>query len=146
MEFNLNGVKINKASLKDSKDILNLLGSSHNLVGYKDETFSLNEVKDYIKQKVNFVIVSKFKDKIIGVMIANFWKEYCYLYLFVVSQEYQGLGVGSLMLKYLEEKSRKQGYIGLIVKEDNKDMRDFITKRGYSQGDKFIYFYKDLEY
>lgn len=146
MNFELNKIEIKKASIKDSKDILNLLGSSHNLVGYQEETFSLNEVKDYIKQKVNFVVVSKFQNKIIGVIIANFWKEYCYLYLFVVSQDYQGLGVGSLMLKYLEEKSRKQGYIGLIVKEDNKKMIDFIGKRGYSKGDKFIYFYKDLEY
>lgn len=144
MNLKLNDVKIKKAELKDAKEILRLLESSTNLVGYKDETFSLNEVKDYVKQKINFVVVSKFKNKIIGVLISNFWKEYCYLYLFAVSQEYQGLGIGSKMLKYLEEKSKKQGYIGLMVKEGNKKMIDFILNKGYSQGDKFIYFYKEF--
>ncbi len=144
MNLKLNDVKIKKAELKDAKEILRLLESSTNLVGYKDETFSLNEVKDYVKQKINFVVVSKFKHKIIGVLISNFWKEYCYLYLFVVSKEYQGLGVGSMMLNYLEEKSKEQGYVGLMVKEDNKKMINFILNKGYSQGDKFIYFYKEF--
>lgn len=144
MNLKLNDVKIKKAELKDAKEILRLLESSTNLVGYKDETFSLNEVKDYVKQKINFVVVSKFKHKIIGVLISNFWKEYCYLYLFAVSPEYQGFGIGSKMLKYLEEKSKKQGYIGLMVKEGNKNMIDFILNKGYSQGDKFIYFYKEF--
>lgn len=144
MNLKLNDVKIKKAELKDAIGILRLLESSTNLVGYKDETFSLNEVKDYVKQKINFVVVSKFKHKIIGVLISNFWKEYCYLYLFVVSKEYQGLGVGSMMLNYLEEKSKEQGYVGLMVKEDNKKMINFILNKGYSQGDKFIYFYKEF--
>lgn len=144
LNLDLNQVKIEKATVKDSKDILKLLSSSPNLTGYREETFSLNEVKDYLNQKINFVIISKVKNKIIGVIISNFWKEYCYLYLLVVSKDYQGKGVGSLMLSYLEKKAKKEGYIGLMVKERNKGMINLIKKRGYIPGDKFIYFHKDL--
>ncbi len=144
MEFNLNEIKIEKASVKDSKIILKLLNGSENLIGYKGEIFTLNEVKDYVKQKINLVFVSKFKNKIIAVLIANLWKEYCYLYLLVVEQEYQRLGVGSKMMDCLEKKVKDQGYIGLIIKENNKKMITFVEKRNYIKGDKFVYFHKEL--
>jgi ribosomal protein S18 acetylase RimI-like enzyme len=141
----LNEIKIEKASLKDSVNILKLLNSSHNLVGYRDEKFTLNEVKDYIKDKVNLVLVSKFKRDIIGVIIANLWKDYCYLYLFIVDKPHRRKGIGNKMLEYLEKKAEKEGYIGLLTKKRDDEMINLIRKRGYVKGDKFIYFHKRLK-
>jgi len=140
----LDGVKIEKASINNSGEILKLLNSSHNLVGYRDEKFTLNEVKDYIKDKVNLVLVSKFKGDIIGVIIANLWKDYCYLYLFIVDKPHRRKGVGSKMMEYLEKIAKKEGYIGLLTKKRDGEMINLIRKRGYIKGDKFVYFHKNL--
>jgi N-acetylglutamate synthase-like GNAT family acetyltransferase len=145
MKNNLDKIKIGRALVSDSKEILKLLNSSQNLLGYKGEKFTLNEVKDYIKEKINQVIIYKVDNKIVGVFIANFWKDYCYLYLFVVDKNYRHLGVGENMMDYLEKNAKKEGYIGLITKKGDIDMINLIKKRGYLKGDKFIYFHKNLK-
>lgn len=137
--------KIEKALVKDSGEILRLLNSSHNLTGYRGEEFTMKEIKDYIREKRNLVIISKFGKKIIGVSIATFWKEYCYLYLFIVHKDYRNLGVGGNMMEYLERKAMKEGYVGLFVKENNIEMINLIKKRKYLKGEKFIYFHKVLK-
>lgn len=135
---------IEKASVKDSKEILKLLSSSNNLIGYKGEKFTLNEIKSYIQEKINKVSIYKIGKKIVGVLIANFWKDYCYLHLIVVDKEYRHTGIGNKMMNYLEKSAKKEGYIGLMIKEDNKEMINLIKKRKYVQGDKFVYFHKNL--
>jgi len=141
---NLYNIKIEKAPINNSKEILKLLNSSQNLLGYKGEKFTLNEVKDYIKEKVNRVMIFKIEEKIVGIFIANFWKDYCYLYLFAVDKNYRHLGIGSRMIDYLEKNARKERYIGLITKEEDVEMINLIKKRGYIKGDKFIYYHKNL--
>ncbi len=136
--------KIEKASLKDSEKILKLLNSSQNLFGYKGEQFTLVEIRDYIKAKHNLVFVAKEKNEIIGTFIANLWSDYCYLYLLIVDKKYRGLGLGTKMLNFLEQKAKKAGYIGLITKESDEKMINLIKKRGYIKGDKFVYFHKNL--
>ncbi|MGY4883969.1 MAG: GNAT family N-acetyltransferase [Nanobdellota archaeon] len=141
----LEEIKIEKASVRDSSEILKLLNSSHNLVGYKGEKFSLDEVKDYLKDKFDLTFVAKLNKKIVGVIIATLWKEYCYLYLFVVDKKHRHKGIGNMMMDYLENKAKKEGYVGLFSKEGDIDMIKLIKKRGYIKGDKFIYFHKDLK-
>jgi ribosomal protein S18 acetylase RimI-like enzyme len=143
--FILKNIKIEKASLNYSDEILKLLNSSHNLVGYRDEKFTLNEVKDYIRGKSNLVLISKLKGEIVGVIIANLWRDYCYLYLFIVDKPYRRKGIGNKMMEYLEKKVKKEGYIGLLTKKEDKEMINLIKKRGYAKGDKFIYFHKNIK-
>jgi len=143
--FILKNIKIEKASLNYSDEILKLLNSSHNLVGYRDEKFTLNEVKDYIRGKSNLVLISKLKGEIVGVIIANLWRDYCYLYLFIVDKPHRRKGIGNKMLEYLEKKAEKEGYIGLLTKKRDDEMINLIRKRGYVKGDKFIYFHKRLK-
>lgn len=143
--INLNKIKIEEASIKNSREILNLLNSSDNLVGYSGEKFTINEVKSYIQAKINLVLVSKIKNKVTGVLIAHLWKDYCYLYLFIVDKNYRNIGIGNCMLDFLEKKSKREGYIGLITKEDDKEMINLLKKRRYMKGDRFVYFYKNLK-
>ena len=51
---------------------------------------------------------------------------------------------GSIVHECLEKYAKKEGYIGLITKKEDIEMINLIKKRGYIQGDKFIYFHKNL--
>ena len=55
------------------------------------------------------------------------------------------MGIGNKMIEDLENKAKKEGYIGLIIKKENREMISLIEKRGYAEGDKFIYFHKKLK-
>lgn len=138
-------MKIRKATEKDAKRILELFKSDSNLLGYSGEKFTLGEIKNYIKEKIDSVIVCEIDGKIVGVISSEIWKDYCYLAFMVVDKKYRHHGIGEEMLKNLEANSKKEGYIGLYVKEKNTPMIKLLREMKYKSGDKFVYYHKDLQ-
>lgn len=140
-------MKIRKATMKDAPRILELLNSSENLTFNKKIKFDLDDVKDYFNKKFIKIYVCEINEKIVGVFIAQFWKNYVHAHLLVVDKRYQGEGIGRKLMDFREEMARKEKkeMIESFVEINNKKMRKILKKRGYHEGKTFKSFYKILK-
>ncbi len=140
-------VKIRKATLKDAQKILKLLNESNNLRGNDREYYELQDVKDYINNKLNKIFVYELDKKIVGVFISQFWKTYVYLYLIAVDSRYQGKGIGKDLFNFLENLTRKyqRELIEVDTEINNKKMKSLLEGRQYKRGKEFLFYSKSIK-
>ena len=140
-------VKIRKATLKDAQKIFKLLNESNNLRGNDREYYELQDVKDYINNKLNKIFVYELDKKIVGVFISQFWKTYVYLYLIAVDSRYQGKGIGKDLFNFLENLTRKyqRELIEVDTEINNKKMKSLLEGRQYKRGKEFLFYSKSIK-
>jgi len=144
-------MKIRKAQLKDTKQILDLLIKTPELQGYgeMDAVYSKDYVVDCIKdEKMNLILVAEEQDKIVGLLIAEIWdgKKYSFFVNFVVLPEYRSKGIGAKLYKLYEEHCEKHGLktITALVQTSNKIMQQFCEKKKYKKGHNLYFYEKGL--
>jgi len=140
-------MKIRKATLKDARKILNLLNESSNLRGNDRENYELQDVIDYINNKLNKIFVYELDKKIVGVFISQFWKTYVYLHLIAVDNKYQGKGIGKDLFNFLENLARKykRELIEVDTEINNKVMKSLLEGRQYKRGKEFLFYSKIIK-
>lgn len=136
--------KIRLAKKNDVKKITNLFNSSKNLWGNDKIKYDDEDIDDYMSLRINKFIVYEINKKIVGVLLAQFWKNYVYLHTIVISEKYQRKGIATKLMNYLEHSAKAEGkqLIEMEVKSNNKKMKKILKKRNYAQGNKLIYYYK----
>ncbi|ABN70094.1 GCN5-related N-acetyltransferase [Staphylothermus marinus F1] len=85
-----------------------------------------------VKSSRRIVLVADYQGKIVGFLIA--YRRYNKIYIdsLAVDPKYRGLGIGSKLLRELEERVRgKKKTIYLSVKKDNYSALGFYLKNGY---------------
>jgi ribosomal protein S18 acetylase RimI-like enzyme len=140
--------KIRLARKEDANKIRNMLNEEKkNILAGFDSEYDEEDIKDYIENKLNKVLIYEINNEIVGFLIAQFWKYYVYLHLIVIDKKYRGKGIGKELLKNLEElaKKNKKISIELFVEKDNKIMKNIIKKIDYKEGEEFFYYLKELK-
>ncbi|MBD3203026.1 GNAT family N-acetyltransferase [Candidatus Woesearchaeota archaeon] len=68
---------------------------------------------------------------------------HCEMYWLAVKKKYQKQGIGTKLIKYIENYANKQGFrkIYLYTGKDMKDTRSFYEKRGYNLVNEFPDYY-----
>ncbi|MCS7128560.1 MAG: GNAT family N-acetyltransferase [Sulfolobales archaeon] len=86
------------------------------------------------RSKRKKVIVAEVEGKVVGFIITYKHRHLTYIDSLAVDSEYRGLGIGSLLLDYLEETLVREGVeeVFLSVKDRNLAALNFYLKRGYS--------------
>lgn len=137
--------KVRFAKKKDSKRITELCNSDpKNLTGDGKTNYDKEDIEDYIKNKLNKIFVYEMNGKLVGLLIAQFWENYVYLHTIVVDEKHRKKEIGKILMSHMERLAKEQGKytISLFSEIRNKNMHNFIQKRGYKEGNKFIYYSK----
>lgn len=141
-------VKIRKATKKDLPKILKLFNNDPYLTGNKDLKYKKNHVLEYITNPVNKLFVAEIGNKIVGVILGEFWKTAKYVYLsdLIIDKKYQKKGTGTILHNYVENLAKKQGYklIYFLTEVKNKKMHKMAKRLKYQKGKKFDFFSKEF--
>jgi len=94
------------------------------------------------------VVVVRSEDRIIAVVYTIwFSKTVLHVYRLAVAPEYQGKGVGSDLLTYVEQMAKNKGAVevGFYVNSSEAELQEFYKKRGFqTSGNTFSYYCKEL--
>ena len=109
-------MKIRQGQINDVKTILKLLNETPELQGSQEmgSFYSEDYVKSCLKDnKMNLVLVAEQNAKIIGLLIAEIWKEknYSFFASFVVLPEHRSKGVGTKLYESYENYCKDKKYI-----------------------------------
>jgi ribosomal protein S18 acetylase RimI-like enzyme len=140
-------MKIRKAKINDVNKILKLLNNEPRLSMDRNiNSYNIEDVKEYIKSKINVSLVYESDNLIIGFITAQFWKTYAYLHLIVVDKNFQGKGIGTALMKKIEliAKKRNLDTIESITEIKNDKMQGIFNKFNYKKGEEFIAFIKKI--
>lgn len=153
-------MKLRKLTPKDDKLVVALVKSTMGKeVGHHCE-LAFKEVKDEgDKRRCLWGFFEEDRLLAIGGTYDGFWdRSRAYISWFSVAEDYQRTGLGTLMIKHIEEEARKGGVKWLYVETyDNEQFRkanNFYRKMGYrfagslknylNDGSDAIYYYKAL--
>ncbi|MFH1751545.1 MAG: GNAT family N-acetyltransferase [archaeon] len=144
----MNKVKINKASLKDLSKLLSMTKSFPAFMVSKDKDFiRRKELSEWIKRNDCIVLTAKQEKNITGFLLAKLISsDWCLLDSIGVKPEFRGQGIGSKLLEelYLVLKKKDVWYLQCLVKENEKETREFWKKKGFKEGNKFVWIEKHL--
>jgi len=146
-------IEVKRAKINEWKSILRLLKGAPELQCSKDKVdseYTKNYVKEsIIEKKEDVVLVAEENKKVIGVLTAEIFKKKGYAYWtdFVVEKRYRNKGIGGMIYKKFEDicRENKISTIAGITKINDKEMHEFIKKRGFNLGKKVYFFEKKLK-
>ncbi|GHU70670.1 N-acetyltransferase [Spirochaetia bacterium] len=117
-----------------------------------DQHISDETLKIKIDNKEIYIIQEE--NKIIGLLRYNlFWDNIPFMNLLLILEEYQNKGYGKKLVKYWEEKMKRNGYNNVLTStQSNENAQHFYRKIGYIEigGLKYlddpyeIIFYKNI--
>jgi len=137
------------ANKKDSLKLLRMFNSDRNLTGNDEVRYTKGHISEYISNPVNKLFLYTKVNKIVGALLAEFWKKakYVYINILIVDKKYRGGGVGSKLIEYVEDLAKKQGMnlIFMYSEETDKPMHNLSNKLNYQKGKKSYFFSKQLK-
>ena len=99
--------------------------------------------------KSNKLIVAELNKKVVGVMLAEFWKKARYVYAnnLVVDKKYQRKGIGLQLCNYMENLAKKQrcNLMFFFTEVGNKKLQKMAKKMKYERGKKFYFYSKEIK-
>ena len=134
---------------KDVEIITELFNSEPDvLLGDGETKYSEDDIESYLNNRLNKSFVCEVDEDVVGVLLAQFWKNYVYLHTIVVDAEFREKGVGSILMNAMEKlaKEEKKYVIELFSEIGNKSMQSFVKKRNYEKGGKFVFYSKKIRF
>ena len=142
-------VKIKRASLNNLEQIYALV-TSLPVFSASDETrfFDKKELKEWIiRKRDSIVLIAELNDLIVGFLFAKLVSsEWCMLDSIGVNPKFRKQGIANKLLEQLYQllKKRNVTYIQGLVEVNQKSTREFWKKRGFKEGNKFVWIEKRL--
>ena len=148
----INSVRIRKARNTDIQKILSLLIDTFQLyrMYYTEDAFahaillSFDEIRKRIEHPTKLVLVGVIKNLIIGTVTASFQDDnQVYLQSMCVLPDFQGFGVGRLLLEKIEKITREKKYKRIYFEcfEPLKKSINLYETYGYKKTGRTIPFY-----
>src|SRR3989344_634043 len=142
-------MKIRKATMKDVKELLNLVNNTENLSGDKNDSYEVYTLKQYIEGPISNLFVADINGEIVGFILIEVWKKAKYTYVtdIAVDKRFRGKHIGYNLMIYAEKFAKNQGskYFFYYMQENNKAMERMSAKLGYKKGRKFIFYSKEIK-
>ncbi|RLG81341.1 MAG: GNAT family N-acetyltransferase [Thermoprotei archaeon] len=126
-----NSVVIRSARYRDARAIFDIHLKS--LKGLDEEDYEWFAGLLKIRSRRRIVLVAEVNGVVAGFIIAYKYRDRAYIDSLAVDPKYRGMGIGSRLLKALEDLLRTNGVetISLSVKKDNYSALGFYIKHGY---------------
>jgi ribosomal protein S18 acetylase RimI-like enzyme len=107
---------------------------------------ALVEIEKKLQRDPDLFLIAEGDGKFIGTVIGGFDGRRGFVYHLAVADPYRGQGIGSRLLKEVEDRLRTKGCLRcfLFVTPDNKEAMRFYEKHGWMPMDEDHPFAKDL--
>ena len=107
---------------------------------------TLVEIEKKLQRDPDLFLIAEADKELIGTVIGGFDGRRGFVYHLAVADTYRGHGVGSQLLKEIEERLQKKGCLRcfLFVTSDNGEAMRFYEKNGWSPMDGDQPYAKDL--
>jgi ribosomal protein S18 acetylase RimI-like enzyme len=94
---------------------------------------ALVEIEKKLKRDPDLFLIAEGDGKFIGTVIGGFDGRRGFVYHLAVADPYRGQGIGSRLLKEVEDRLRKKGCLRcfLFVTSDNEEARRFYENHGW---------------
>jgi ribosomal protein S18 acetylase RimI-like enzyme len=124
-----------------------LYNSDTNLFGEDETGYSEDDICEYMLDLRKKMILCIIDNKITGALLAEYHETYAYLETIIVDKEYQGQGIGNILMAEFEKEVRKRKITLIEGMTDvrNTRMQNLFSKEKYKQGNTFIFYYKNLQ-
>ncbi|MDH4047042.1 MAG: GNAT family N-acetyltransferase [Gammaproteobacteria bacterium] len=92
-----------------------------------------SRIRQQIRDPETMVLIASVRGDIAGFAIMHFGDERAHLLLLAVLPQHRRRGIGSAMLRWLEESCKTAGirHVRLEVRSANRGARDFYARAGY---------------
>ncbi|MBN1793015.1 GNAT family N-acetyltransferase [Candidatus Woesearchaeota archaeon] len=139
---------VRRARPRDLEGIYNIVKGTREFEASKNTRFfKKQELKEWISDRKSSIVLVSEEGKINGFLFAKIIsRNWCMLDSIAVSPDHRGKGCATRLLDklYKELKAKKCDYIQALVLAGNKQTRGFWRKKGYSEGNKFVWIEKFL--
>ena len=135
------------ATEEDITSVTELYNSDTNLFGVDTTCYGPDDIREYIRDNRKKMTLCVIDGKITGAILGEYHDTYAYLETIIVHRDYQGKGIGSVLIEEFEKevKSRNITLIEAMTEIRNDRMQTMFAKEGYKQGNTFRFYYKNLE-
>jgi ribosomal protein S18 acetylase RimI-like enzyme len=142
-------MKIRHAKREDFKEIFKILNGASELRHVRaGNNYNKEWVRDMLTNKSYLSLIAEERGKIVGFLIAEFWKDekYSFMLDMFVMPEHRRNGIATMLEREYEKLCRKAKMKMILtsVIVSNKKMQKFMGKRGYEKGTEVYYFEKTL--
>jgi N-acetylglutamate synthase-like GNAT family acetyltransferase len=142
-------MKIREATKKDISQVLRLLNSDKNLVCGNGLTYEKGDALEYINNPINKTFVYILNDKVVGMIVTQFWRKQkiAYINVLIVDKNYRKHGIATNLINYSEKLAKKQKinltfFYSVLT---DKEMHNLGDKLNYKKGKTFFFFSKKLK-
>lgn len=113
---------------------------------FYDDMDSAERLEQKIKRNPGSVIVAERNGEVVGnvFLIEDGWA--AFVFRLAVSKEHRKQGIGSGLMKAVEDEARKRGYseLHILVGEEEKDLQDYYEALGYGKGNLYRWMYREF--
>lgn len=137
-------IKIRKAREEDLDQVVRISAGVREIENYSGQRMDRNDFLQFVKSRTALMYVAENNGEVIGYITVYKAGNYFYLPYAVVHRHWRGQGVGSAMLKYVEELAQKAGaeYILMSVYKDNSKVRSILKLHGYQPSRELVQYSK----
>ena len=141
-------VNVRAAKPRDIPELIRLYNGVNEINDYPGVIFNHSYFRHFIGSREKIILVAESGSSVIGALSAEFlsYAKYTYLNHAVISKKNMNNGIGNLLFREIESKTRKKGY-KLIIGEAydwNKRIQKFLEHHGYAESGKTIFYIKKL--
>ncbi len=121
-------IEVKLLSQRDIDDFIELINVFEDVFEMKNFSKPDNNYLQYVLTKPDFLtLVAKADKKVVGGLTVYILDQYystkplAYIYDLAVSKEFQGQGIGKILIKYLTDYCRENGFEEVFVQADRID-------------------------
>ena len=140
--------KIRLATIDDIPRILELANSDLNLIGDDSLSYSKEDFEESVLSNLNKIYVYEIGESIVGFILIQLFEKakYVYIDILIVDPNYRKQGIGTELMNHIYRASNQNNNLFIIFVEiNNKEMQQFIEKRGFKRGKQFFFYSKQIE-
>ncbi|MFA5141663.1 MAG: GNAT family N-acetyltransferase [Candidatus Woesearchaeota archaeon] len=139
---------IRKAQTKDIPQLVRLYSNVHEIIDYSNQKHDKKYFLNCLRSNTLRIIIAEIEKKICGATVAEFEEimKYTYWSKIVVSPKCRGQGIGSLLMKAVEQESRERHIKRIfgLVYDWNKNMQKIMKHNKFKSQGKTIVYSKEL--
>lgn len=124
-------------------------------LGLKEDAFNVSprtyfwskgELRNWLKNKDDVLLVVEDKSEVIGFALSRFHKETKNVIIdnLFVLEDYRNKGIGTKLMKYLLKELKSKGAVYLCGMARKDDSMEFLKKYGFKEGYKFVWMEKEF--
>jgi len=112
---------------------------------YDQENDSQQRLDEKISRDPTSIIVAVDEERVVGTISLMEDGRMAFMFRLAVKSTHRERGIGMALLQAADEELQRRGglEINILVDEQNQELKDYYTNRGYKEGHSYRWMYKE---